>query len=218
MFQGINWRVVHNLFFRTPKSEIEKLIVDLVEFIKILRWYFGKKLQFLGISFEEFKGIVVDILMARRGAYQRPFLHFGMVGLTVAAIFFAPVIVSQYPTAKAGILAYEAETPSAVLKSPIDVNSTDVATVESQKPRRDVIEHTVSSGETISTIAKSYNVDSASVNTLNDFSLTHLLHPGDKIKIPPVSGVVITVKSGDTIYWWNQDEPFLPSREQLEEG
>ena len=28
----------------------------------------------------------------------------------------------------------------------------------------------------------------------------------------------IDEESGDTIYWWNQDEPFLPSREQLEEG
>lgn len=200
MLDKINWRIVRQVLIRAPKQEIEKLIVDLIEFSKILRWYFAKKLRFLGVSFEESKGIVVDILMARRGAYQRPFLHFGMVALAVVAIFFAPVIVSQYPTARAGSLASDQESPSAVLKMPLDVSSTDVATVESQKPRRDVIEHVVASGETLSTIAKNYNVDTDSINALNKFDPSHILHPGDTIKIPPVSGVIVTVASGDTVY------------------
>lgn len=194
------WGRLQNLLLQNSQQELQKFYGDLVEFVKILRWYFAKKLHFLGTGFEEGKGIIVDILMARRGAYSRPFLHFAMVALCVVAIFFAPIILSQYPTSQNGALAFENQVPSAVLKISIDAGSVQIETQESQKPRRDVIDYIVKNGETLSSIGKLYNVDVDSIKTLNKFDNVHLIHPGDTIKIPPVSGVIVKVNSGDTIY------------------
>jgi len=194
-FQGRDFK---GLFFDF-RSQLRTLFIDIAEYFKTWQWYLHKKLHFLGTGFEESKGILVDVLMAKRGAYHRPFLHFALTALAIVAIFFAPFIVSQYPTAR-GVGIVGEQSPSTVVKSPFDTGSMELSTIESQKPRRDVLDHVVASGETLSTLAKNYNVDVESIKTLNNFDDGHLLHPGDKIKIPPVSGVIITVKSGDTVY------------------
>jgi len=114
--------------------------------------------------------------------------------LTVTAVISAPVIANQYPTNATGsVLGTSTITPV------ISVDTTDTETTESLKPRRDVEEYTVKSGDTISSIAKTYGVDTDSVNYLNDFPERKILKPDDVVKIPPVSGIIVTVKKGDTI-------------------
>jgi len=142
------------------------------------------------------KGVVVEVLKARRGTYQKPFLHVGMVFLTLSAVMFAPIIANNYPTRAT---AAETQSPSAVLNLATDVSGMDTQTTESVKPRRDVEAYTVVSGDTLSSIAKAYGVDVTSIAYLNDFAKAELLRPGDVVKIPPVSGIIVKVKSGDTI-------------------
>ena len=60
-------------------------------------------------------------------------------------------------------------------------------------------------GDTLSSIAKKFSrkddpMDVESIAYLNNFSESKILKPGDVIKIPPTAGVVVEVKSGDTIY------------------
>jgi LysM repeat protein len=145
------------------------------------------------------KGLVVDVLKARRGTYQKPFLHVGMVFLTVAAVVWGPLIVSQYPMAANAQAVTSSTSPSAVLNNVADISNIDTSTTESVKPRRDVEDYQVKSGDTLSTIAKQFDVDTDSINYLNDFPEERILKPGEIIKIPPVSGVIVKVKSGDTI-------------------
>jgi len=193
------FRLLGYYFLRLPKEIIFLLLRDSVEFFKILRWYVLKKLRFWAVTFEEAKGILVDILMARRGAHSATFLRLGLVGLALVAVFFTPIIVSHYPRAVESVSS-EQLPPSAVLKTQTALEDVSLETQESQKPRRDIVEHTVAEDETVSTIAKNYGVDVDSVNYLNKITSSKILHPGDKLKIPPVSGVVITVQSGDTIF------------------
>lgn len=171
---------------------------DLGEYARTMGWYARRKLLFAGTVFDTGKSLVVTVLKARRGTYQKPFLHVGMVLLMATAVLSAPIIVNQYPmtATAAGNNNYSL---SAVLSASADIQSVEFQTQESQKPRRDMIEHTVKTGDTLSSIAKQYGVDVDSIAYLNDFGIGRILKPDDVIKIPPVSGVIVKVKSGDTI-------------------
>mgnify|MGYP001577680661 CR=1 FL=1 len=177
---------------------------DAVEFWKTLGWYLGRKATFFGMIFETGKGVVVEVLKARRGTYQKPFLHVGMVFLTVTVVMSAPIIVNSYPTSASSGTVLGATLPSAVQNVATDITNLDTVTKESDKPRRDVENYIVQGGDTLSSIAKKFSgtnnkLDPDSIAYLNDFSVEKVLKPGDEIKIPPVSGIVVKVKSGDTI-------------------
>ena len=63
----------------------------------------------------------------------------------------------------------------------------------------DIREHEVMEGETISTIAEDYSVSVATIQWANNLGSSTVIKPGDTLKILPVSGVVYTVESGDTL-------------------
>lgn len=183
---------------------IHDMTSDFTEFGKSISWYANRKFKVAGVYFETGKSIVVTVLKARRGTYQKPFLHFGMVALTVTAVLSTPIIINEYPTAAAGSVLAATTPPSAVLNVATDISNMDTQTKESEKPRRDVVEYTVAPGDTLSSIAKKFSskdsvIDTQSITYLNNFSETKVLRPGDVIKVPPVSGIIITVKKGDTI-------------------
>lgn len=170
---------------------------DFGEFAKTLNWYTRRKLILAGMVFDTGKSMIVTVLKAHRGTYQKRFLNVGMIFLITAVVLSAPVIVNQYPmTATA---TGSTGTMTTVLSAATDITGADVQTIASEKPRRDVESYTVVSGDTLSSIAKKYGVDTDSIAYLNDFDDSKILRPGDVIKIPPVSGIIVTVKSGDTI-------------------
>jgi len=171
------------------------LITDIGEYGKTWHWYLSKKARSFGFRFDRVKALLVDKLLVRRGAYQKHFLHLGMTTFVVLSIVSAPVLINQYPTHASS--SSEDVTPSSVLNTATAIST---KTLESEKPRRDIVTHLVQKGETLSEIAKNYNVDTASIKALNPKLSVNNLSVGDEIKIPPVSGVIITVKKGDTIY------------------
>lgn len=184
---------------------LKELGRDLGEFGRVMGWYAGRKAAVVGGYFEVAKSLVVEVLKARRGTYQKPFLHVGMVFLATTAAISTPIIINQYPTSATASLVVSATPPSALLNQATDISVLETQTVESVKPRRDVVDYTVVAGDTLSSIAKKFSspdnrVDADSIATLNDFSKDKILKPGAVIKIPPVSGVIVTVKSGETIY------------------
>lgn len=177
----------------------------LKEYADFVGWYANRKFFIAGQMFETGKSLVVTVLKMRRGTYQKPFIHAGMVFLTATAILSTPVIVNEYPTAAAGSVLAAATPPSAILNSAADITNVDTQTQESNKPRRDVLNYTVLGGDTLSSIAQKFStsdnpIDVQSITYLNGFDDDNqILKPGDVIKIPPVSGIIVTVKSGDTI-------------------
>src|ERR1700694_1816930 len=59
--------------------------------------------------------------------------------------------------------------------------------------------HTVQPGETVQDIAAAYGLRSVSVMAANALPHTDLLRVGQSLVIPPVDGVLRTVRSGDTL-------------------
>jgi len=63
----------------------------------------------------------------------------------------------------------------------------------------EIIDYEVQAWESFSTIASKHQVTSSSILWANNYSAGHVLQPGDIIKIPPVTWIIYTVKSGDTV-------------------
>lgn len=70
---------------------------------------------------------------------------------------------------------------------------------EKEDVQKIIVEYIVESGDTLSSIAQKFNV---SVNTIlwaNNLTQASTIKPGQKLIIPPVSGVIHYVKAGDTV-------------------
>jgi len=77
--------------------------------------------------------------------------------------------------------------------------ATDLDFSNGSTNRRKIIEYTVASGDTISSISKKFAV---SVNTIlwaNNLRSASLIRPGNKLIILPYSGILYTVKNGDSL-------------------
>lgn len=169
--------------------------------ISLWRWgwyhYLSRRLRRFGTWFETNKNVLVDILMARRGGYQRPFLHFSVSVLVVTGILAAPVLANAYPGGNVQALA-DFTPPSAVVTS-LDLSEYGVQTQISEKPRDQIISYKVQSGDTLSTIAEKFGVSVDSIKWANDLKRDSL-KVGQEVKIPPVTGIVHKVREGETVY------------------
>lgn len=65
--------------------------------------------------------------------------------------------------------------------------------------RNKIISYTVTSGDTVSSIAKQFGITINTVLWANNLGAYSLIRPGDELNILPESGVIHNVKSGDTI-------------------
>lgn len=66
-------------------------------------------------------------------------------------------------------------------------------------PRTRTESYAVQEGDTIGSIAKDFGVNVGTILWSNNLTERQYIRPGDTLKIPPVSGVLVTVKKGDTV-------------------
>lgn len=88
--------------------------------------------------------------------------------------------------------------------SPININSYSLAVettgeIVSYNPEPEIKNYIVQKGDTISSIAKKFNISVETILWANDLSSKSIIKPGQKLIILPVSGVLHLVKKGDTI-------------------
>ncbi|TSC84241.1 MAG: Lipoprotein [Parcubacteria group bacterium Gr01-1014_13] len=65
--------------------------------------------------------------------------------------------------------------------------------------RDKIITHEVQPGDSLGSIAQKFQITIATILWENNLGLNSFLHPGDKLKILPVSGLTHVIKKGDTI-------------------
>ncbi len=93
-------------------------------------------------------------------------------------------------------LETEAPTPAAFTEPVLAVTETPTAPpVE----RTEVTTYTVRSGDTIAVIARRHGISTNTVLWANGLTSNSRLRPGDELKLLPVSGVMHTVKRGETL-------------------
>lgn len=183
-------------FFKSLKLNI----LEFVEFISELGFYIRFRFFRWFLRFEFVKGFFVGKLYQQRGKYTGVVIHLSVVFIGFFGLTFGPSIVSG--TAAVDKLSNNigygiGGIGGQVLGSNVDASP---VTVESDKPRAEVVEYTVQNGDTLSNIADKFGVSVESIRWLNDNVSEKAIKPGQALKIPPVSGIIHTVKSGETIY------------------
>jgi murein DD-endopeptidase MepM/ murein hydrolase activator NlpD len=165
---------------------------DVKAFVLFLVQYLRKRsLQAMG-HFEAGKGVVVEGLVAKRGRYTQPFLHTGMTGLFLIGLMLTPILK--------GAVAGEEEGVGGAILGVMEIDWLETTTAVSVKPRDGVVVYIVQPGDTVSSIAKKFGVSIDTIRWQNDLKSIDAIKPGQKLEIPPVTGIVHKVRRGETVY------------------
>ncbi|MFH0979898.1 MAG: peptidoglycan DD-metalloendopeptidase family protein [Candidatus Roizmanbacteria bacterium] len=168
---------------------------DLKEFFSFLKKYLVSRLTSAGQSFEAIKDIIVAFLVVKRGKYSSSFLNSSFLVIVVAVLIGGPIIAENSPFIN---VPQEASSYQASIVS-YNPYESSLSTVVSVKSRYQIDDYTVRGGDTLATIAKRFDVSIDTIKWANNLK-TDVIKPGQVLKIPPVTGVVHKVASGDTVY------------------
>jgi len=168
---------------------------DLRDFVAFLAKYAHNRGYNWFSAFEKAKDTLVDLLYKQRGRYTRPFLHFGTIGLTFLVISVGPLVLDQSEDES------QVESVGGVLTASASV--TDFNTLQAEEVRQyrggETIGHIVQEGETLSSIAQRYGLQTDTILWENDLTETSKIKPGDELDILPVDGIRHKVSRGETI-------------------
>lgn len=169
---------------------------DVVLFISFLRDYFFERILGWTKSFEKLKDLIVALLVVKRGKYSSSFLNTSLFILISIAVIAGPIIAENNPFAP--FIEYKPQNAqtSAVSYNPYE---SQIMTAFSVKPRDKIIDYSVIPGDTLSTIATKFDISTDSIKWANNLK-SDTIKQGQILKIPPITGVVHKVVSGDTIY------------------
>lgn len=189
------------------------------DFLSVCGKYTSKKISFGFAGFEFAKGFLVDGLYRQRGKNTSIFIHAAVASLIFLGLTLGPSIITSAAKEKVKFLgsildqsdqrvllaASDTGTGGQSVEGQILGDSTSIdayaVTNESDKPRAEVVDYTVKNGDTLKSIASSFGVSIDTIRWANgSITSVNSIKPGQILKIPPVTGVVISVKSGDTIY------------------
>ncbi|CAN5188583.1 hypothetical protein BH09PAT2_BH09PAT2_05270 [soil metagenome] len=110
-------------------------------------------------------------------------------------LIFLPIIVLAVVY---GIFA-KTNTLNTVPHKNFEMDTHDIGTIISAKPRDRVISYIVRDGDTLKSIADKFAISQDTIRWANDMQSNDVM-VGRTLNIPPVSGTVHTVVAGETIY------------------
>lgn len=169
---------------------------DLKDFLLFLKDYFKKRLLTFAVNFEKLKDLLVAILVVKRGKYSQSFLNTSFLFIIMTAIIGGPAIAENNPFTNTLDEADAATPESVITYNPYENN---IGTVISAKPRDKIVDYRVKAGDTLASIAKEFDISVDTIKWANDLK-TDTITTDQTLKIPPVTGVVHKVMSGDNIY------------------
>lgn len=177
--------------------------LEFKEFLIFFGNYISRRSHRVFRHFESAKDFIVDNLYQKRGKYAQPFLHTSMVGLLFVAVTFGPLVLSEQ--AQADELAQGILPGSVVIGTTNDLMSDQQLVTSSGQGVIDfrggeMVLYEVRPGDTLSSIAGRFNLKLDTVLWANDLTEKSKIKDSQTINIPPVDGVVHTVKRGETIY------------------
>jgi murein DD-endopeptidase MepM/ murein hydrolase activator NlpD len=170
------------------------LVYEFIEFLQELSKFTVKLLHIQFIRFEKGKDFFVGKLYRQRGKQSKRLIHIGMAGLGAVGIIIGPYIAKEFPGRS--VNPWSLSAPPEVLSA-----STENGTTSTNiSPNREgVIDYTVQSGDTVSTIAEKFGISSDTILWQNKLDDGDSIKIGDKLEILPVTGVAHTVQKGDTV-------------------
>ncbi|MFA9288287.1 MAG: peptidoglycan DD-metalloendopeptidase family protein [Weeksellaceae bacterium] len=169
---------------------------DLILYITFLRSYFLRRLFYYGSKLEYVKDVIVAILIVKRGKYSSSFLNTSFILLIITVLIAGPAIAENNPFTN-DFEANEGTFQSQAVA--FDPYQNSLTTIVSEKPRDGIEKYPVKDGDTLASIGTKFNVSVDTIKWANNLK-TDTIKPGQTLDIPPVTGIVHKVTSGDNIY------------------
>lgn len=170
------------------------LFSDFCQFISVWNRYFNKRLRKAFYRFEKAKDFLVARLTFGRGKMARPFIHTGMAALVILGMALAPLIASSGFDRN----NWQNTPPSSSVLSAMA--SEETSTIVSDKPRSEIVNYKIQSGDAVSSIAQKFGISIDTIRWANNLSSISDIKPGQTLKILPVTGISHKVGKGETIY------------------
>ncbi|MEK7633623.1 MAG: M23 family metallopeptidase [Patescibacteria group bacterium] len=170
-------------------------MMEIGEFVVFLKNYFFSRLLNAGRVFESIKDIIVAFLIVKRGKYSSSFLNTSFLMIVAAAVVGGPIIAENTPFFQ----PVDNQNNYQAMVVSYNPYGGSLSTVFSVKPRDKVENYTVRVDETLAAIAKRFDISVDTIKWANNLK-SDLIKPNQELKIPPVTGIVHRVASGETIY------------------
>jgi len=168
------------------------------QFFGFIREYLRQKLWRYLHNFEYSKSLIVALLISKRGKYQQSFLNTSFFLLVASIYLVGPILAENNP-----LLGRNLENTQQSDNAVVSIYSLDdnyvLNTRFSAKPRSEIVNYPIESGDTLASIASKFDVSVDTIKWANDLK-SDTITTGDTLEIPPVSGIVHKVQSGDTVY------------------
>ena len=131
-----------------------------------------------------------------RGGWFNPVSNLGLLALA-STVFITGGLLSGTTLVRSssGFASNDFVSATDVLAS----YQTPQTEIPSDRPRSESIDYVVEGGDSLSSIGEKFKVSADAIRYANNLSDENILSVGQKLSIPPVSGIIYTVKSGDTI-------------------
>lgn len=126
-------------------------------------------------------------------------MHTGAVSVLALGVMIAPFLAETYPIFSKGNAEANVWQNSSETQQSVTVDSNVFQTDISQKPRDKVIAYRVENGDTLSTIAKKFNISVDTIRWANNL-INDNLTIGDELRILPVTGIAHKVSKGESVY------------------
>lgn len=140
----------------------------------------------------EIKEQVVKLMYRQRGRFSRTFIHGGMAALAFLAVVLSGRVESIISAAD----NKERDVGWAALAD----NQSQAETQISQLQKGEITQYRVNDGDTVSSIARQFNVSIDTIIWENNLKSVDNIKPGQILRILPDTGVRYTIKRGETIY------------------
>lgn len=181
---------------KLPDIGLEEIISDLNCFFQAYLSFFKSFFSGLFWYFEGFKNFIVGLLYRQRGKWARPFAHFSLALFLFVGVSLSPQLERILRDEQWQENTY---SPSSVLATYSQENQ-NALTIESSHGRGEIVTYVVKQGDTVSSIAQKFGVSIDTVIWANDLKSVTKIKPGDRLEIPPVTGVVHKVQRGETVH------------------
>ncbi|MEA2020328.1 MAG: M23 family metallopeptidase [Patescibacteria group bacterium] len=189
------------ILFGLENSRSSSFSSDFFVFCYFLVQFLGRKLRILalapfsGVKFlycfgKDCKQYLVQNLVWGGGRLFAPVTRFGILVFALGVFVLGGTGLVR---SKSIYTAFDKDgdiLAHSVSSSPVSFTNT---------PSGDPIEYVVKEGDTLSSIGDQFKVSIASIRYVNDLGNVNYIKPGQKLTIPPVSGILHTVEKGDTV-------------------
>jgi len=171
------------------------LILEFWTFLRAWGQFWFKYLYKAFSGFEWVKDFFAKSLYRQRGRFSRPFVHIAMGALVAAGLTLAPVLAQSFPGVEPD--PWTTDAPSSTVR---EITDDGTATQISDKVRDKIQDYKVQPGDTVSTIAVQFGIDTDTIKWENNLASLNAIKPGQILRILPVSGVAHKVVRGETVY------------------